>query len=148
MNCSQLIVWLDENAHDPVSSFRTKLSQDQQQCVKIFTEINQCITFLENHVNETIFFILSGSIGSKVVPLIYDFDYIYQIYLFCGSISSHTSWAIDFTDKMLMFEHENDLLQRLFKEIETYLRQQAEQYLKQANFYKERSQVYKQEACG
>ncbi|CAF0935474.1 unnamed protein product [Adineta steineri] len=148
MNCSQLIVWLDANAHDPVSSFRTKLSQDQQQCIKVFTEINQCITFLENHVNETIFFILSGSFGSKVVPLIYDFDYIHQIYLFCGSISSHTSWAIDFTDKMLMFEHENDLLQRLFKEIETYLRQQAEQYLKQANFYKERSQVFKQEACG
>ena len=63
VTCSQLIVWLDVNATDSVNSFRSKLTEDEHQCVKMFTEINQCITFIQRHVNQTIFFILSGSFG-------------------------------------------------------------------------------------
>ncbi|CAF1135051.1 unnamed protein product [Adineta steineri] len=148
MNCSQLIVWLDANANDYTSSFRKKLTDNEHQCVKIFTEVNPCITFIETHINQTIFFILSGSFGSEVIPLIYHYDHISQIYLFCASIVSHTSWAIDYADKMLMFDHENDLLRRLFKDIEEYLRLQAEQYLKQANHCKAYAELFKQDQCG
>lgn len=148
MSCSQLIVWLDENANDSISSFRSKLTQYEHQSVKIFTEINPCITFIQTNINQTIFFILSGSFGSKVVPIIYDYEHIHQIYLFCGSIKSHIGWAMDYTEKMLMFDHQDDLLQRLFKEIEEYLRQQAEKCLKQANLCKDRAQTFKQDKCG
>jgi hypothetical protein len=55
---------------------------------------------------------------------------------------------MDYTDKILMFDHENDLLRKLFKEIEEYLRQQAEQYIKQANIFKKRAQLFNQESCG
>ena len=148
MTCSPLIVWLDINANDSVSSFRTKLTQDEHQYVKIFTELNSCLTFIQTNVTQTIFLIVSGSFGSKVVPLIYDCEHIYQIYLFCGSIAAHTSWAMDYTDKMFMFDHEDDLLRRLFKEIEEYLRQLSERYLKEANLCKDRAQVFKQNQCG
>ncbi len=148
MTCNQLIVWLDANANDSISSFRTKLTENQPECVKIFTEIDPCVTFLQKHIHGRTFFIVSGSFGSTVVPLIYDCEHIYQIYLFCASIANHTSWAMDYTDKILMFEHENDLLRKLFKEIEEYLRQQAEQYDKQANIFKKRAQLFNQESCG
>ncbi|CAF4310021.1 unnamed protein product, partial [Adineta steineri] len=61
----------------------------------------------------------------------------------------------DYTDKILMFEHEKDLFERLFNEIVAYLHQQAEQYLKQAdqhlkqaNLCKDRAQLFKQKPCG
>ncbi|CAF0788418.1 unnamed protein product [Adineta steineri] len=148
MTCSHIIIWLDANANDGISSFRTKLTEDSSQHVKIFVDANQCVTFIQTNANQKIFFILSGSFGSKVVPLIYDCEHIYQIYIYCSSIAKHTSWAIDYTDKILMFEHENDLFERLFKEIEAYLHQQAEQYLKQADLCKDRAQLFKQEPCG
>jgi hypothetical protein len=148
MSCTQLIVWLDANANDSVSSFRSKLTEDSRQCVKIFIEIDSCIEFLQKNFDETIFFVLSGSLGLKVVPLIFDLKHIHQIYLFCGSIASHANWAMDYTDKMLMFDHEDDLLRRLFKDIELFLREQAEQYMKQANICKDHAQLFKQEPCG
>jgi hypothetical protein len=148
ITCSPLIVWLDSNANDSVSSFRTKLTQDEHQCVKIFTELDSCLTFIQTNVNQTIFLIVSGSFGSQFVPLIYDCEHIHQIYLFCSSMAAHTSWAVDYADKMFMFDHEDDLLGRLFKEIEEYLRQLAEQYLKEANRCKDRAQVFKQDQCG
>ncbi len=148
MNCTHVIVWLDSNANDSVSSFRSKLTEDPRQCVKIFAEMNPCIEFLQTNLNETIFFVLSGSFGSKVVPLIYDYNHIHQIYLFCGSIASHANWAMDYTDKMLMFDHQDDLLRRLFTEIELYLRQQAERHIEEAKICKDRAQSLKQGPCG
>jgi hypothetical protein len=143
-----MIVWLDSNANDSISSFRSKLTEDAHQCVKIFTEMEPCIEYLQTNLDEMIFFVLSGSFGSKVVPLIYDFKHIHQIYLFCGSIASHANWAMDYTDKMLMFDHQDDLLRRLFKEIELYLRQQAELCIQQAKICKDRAQSLKQPPCG
>jgi hypothetical protein len=148
MNCSQLIVWVDANANDPISSFRSKLTENEHQCVKIFTEINSCLEFLQTNQDKPIFFILSGSFGSKIVPSVYEFNHIHQIYLFCGSIASHRDWALDYSDKMLMFDHEDDLLRRLFKEIEEYLRQQAQLYIEQAKSCKDRAESLKQGSCG
>jgi hypothetical protein len=150
MNCSPLIIWVDLNANDPSSSFRKKLIEEssQVQCVKTFTEIDSFLEFVQTNKSEKIFLILSGSFGEKVVPLIYDNENIYQIYLFCGSILSHSNWAMDFIDKMLMFDHEDDLLERIFKEVELYLRKQAQLYIEKANFYQNRSLSFKQESCG
>ncbi|CAF1312585.1 unnamed protein product [Adineta steineri] len=155
MTCSYMVIWLDANANDGISSFRAKLTEDSSQQVKIFVDADQCVTFIQTNANQKIFFILSGSFGSKVVPLIYDYEHIYQIYIYCASIAKHTSWAIDYTDKILMFEHENDLFERLFNEVVAYLHQQAEQYLKQAdqhlkqaNLCKDRAQLFKQKPCG
>jgi hypothetical protein len=143
-------MWVDLNANDPSSSFRKKLIEEssQVQCVKTFTEIDSFLEFVQTNKSEKIFLILSGSFGEKVVPLIYDNENIYQIYLFCGSILSHSNWAMDFIDKMLMFDHEDDLLERIFKEVELYLRKQAQLYIEKANFYQNRSLSFKQESCG
>jgi hypothetical protein len=112
-----LIIWVDSNGNDPNSSFRKKLIEEssQSQCVKIFTEIDSFLEFIQTNKSEKIFLILSGSFAEKVVPLIYDNENIYQIDLFCGSILSHSNWAIDFIDKMLMFDHEDDLKEFLKK---------------------------------
>ncbi|CAF2162299.1 unnamed protein product [Rotaria magnacalcarata] len=72
--------------------------------------------------------------------------YSYDI-RFCASIKAHADWAMDFCDKLMMFEHEDDLLQRLWSHIEEYLRNEAKQYMKQADEYTERANRFKQ-SCG
>lgn len=76
--------------------------------------MEECVKHLKTNLDKTIFLLLSHSFASKLVPLIYDFKNIYQIYLLCTSVSSHRDWAMNFTDKTLTFDHENDLFKRLF----------------------------------
>lgn len=143
-----MIVWLDSHANDAISSFRDKLTHDQCEYVKIFTDSQSCITFIQSEIHKKIFFILSGSFGAQVVPIVYDLQQIQQIYLFCGTMSSHVNWAIDFTEKMYMYDHEDDLLERLYQEAEEFLRKSAEFYLQQANLFRDRARVFKQDPCG
>jgi hypothetical protein len=46
-----------------------------------------------------------------------------------------------------VFDHEDDLLQRLWSEIQKYLRDQAKQCIKQADECKERARQL-QQSCG
>ena len=148
MSYPLVIVWLDIHADEPVSSFRDKLMHDQHEYVKIFADSQSCVTFIQSEIHKKIFFILSGSFGSEVVPIVYDLQQVQQIYLFCGTILSHVNWAIDYTDKMYMFDHENDLLERLYREVEAFLRERANFYLQQANLFRDRVQNFTQGSCG
>ncbi|CAF5143068.1 unnamed protein product, partial [Rotaria sp. Silwood1] len=44
----------------------------------------------------------------------------------------------------MIFDHEDDLLERLWNDLQTTLCEQAEQYLKRADEYKQRALQYKQ----
>jgi hypothetical protein len=75
----------------------------------------------QQETNTTVFFIVSGTLGEEVVPLIYNFPCIKQIYIYCGNISKHMNWAFDYIEKILMFDFDEELLIRLTKEIADYL---------------------------
>jgi hypothetical protein len=55
---------------------------------------------------------------------------------------------MDYCDKLMIFDHGDDLLERLWKDLERNLREQAALYLKRAEEYKQRALQYKQPACG
>ncbi|UJR08707.1 hypothetical protein I4U23_012964 [Adineta vaga] len=61
--------------------------------------------------------------------------------------SKHIS-HLHYTDKLIMFDHENDLMERLYQDIEHYLRQQAEQLFIRANDFKERAKYFDNGPCG
>jgi hypothetical protein len=48
----------------------------------------------------------------------------------------------------MIFDHGDDLLERLWKDLESNLRKQATLYSKRADEYKQRALQYKQPACG
>jgi hypothetical protein len=137
------ILWLDINATDPISSFRAKLGD-----VQPFTEVNDCIHYIQSHPNEPIYLIVSGSFAERTVPQIYESSNLIQIFLFCGSISKYNTWGLDYCDKMLMFDHGDDLLTRLWRELEIKLREQANLCFQQAEEFKQRALQYKQASCG
>ncbi|CAF2940792.1 unnamed protein product [Rotaria sp. Silwood2] len=136
------IIWLDANSSDPKSSFRNKLVDGQT-----FTDVDRCLEYIRSHSNESIYLIVSGSFAKEIVPEIYEFSNLVQIFLFCGSISSYAEWAMDYRNKVMIFDHGDDLLERLWNELQTALCEKATQYLKRADEYKQRALQYKQR-CG
>ena len=137
------IIWLDVNSSDPQSSFRLKVSEMQA-----FTNPNECIEYIQSHPNELIYLIISGSFAKTTIPQIYDCENLIQIYLFCGTVAAYSEWGVDYCEKMFMFEHEDDVLLRLWADLQSKLREKADHYLKKAGELKERALKYKQASCG
>ncbi|CAF3600115.1 unnamed protein product [Adineta steineri] len=143
MMIKNTIIWLDANSSDPESSFHTKLGN-----VQTFIDVQDCIKYIQSYPNESIYLIVSGSFAKLVTPEIYDCSNLIQIFLFCGSVSTYAEWAMDYCDKIMIFDHGDDLLERLWNDVESNLRKQANLYLKYAEEYKQRALKYKQSACG
>ena len=137
------IIWLDSNASDAKSNFRIKLGNAQT-----FTDADECVKYILSHPNESIYLIVSGSFAKETVPKIYEATHLVQIFLYCGSVISYSEWAMDYCDKLMIFDHGDDLLERLWNDLESTLRKQAALYLKCADEYKQRALQYKQPSCG
>jgi hypothetical protein len=137
------IIWLDTNASDTESSFRIKLGD-----AHTFTDVDSCINYIQSHPCESIYLIVSGAFAKQTIPEIYDASNLVQVFLYCGSVITYSEWALDYCDKLMIFDHGDDLLERLWKDLESNLRKQATLYSKRADEYKQRALQYKQPACG
>ena len=105
-----------------------KLS-DEVYCLKYFCTTERALDYIHNNSQRKIFFISSGTIGQEIVPLIAELPQIQGIYIFCGNISKHAEWARDYIDKIsAMLEHQDDLLQRLTRDIADYVEQKGDQH--------------------
>jgi len=142
---STVLVWLDANSQS-TTSFRDKLSQ--YRWVQMFNKPDECIDYIKAHLVQTLFLVVSGSLAEDIVPQVSQCINIKQIFVFCASIASHTHWAMDYTDKLLMFDHPDDLLERLWIDMEQHFREQAQECIQQAEELKERANQYKQAPCG
>lgn len=139
------IIWLDSNANDSYSSFLSKLKSHQY--VQTFIEIHPCASFINEHTGQTIILIVSGSFAPQIVPLIYDCPNVPMIFVFCASMKAHADWAMGFCDKLMMFDHEDDLLQRLWFYLEEYSREEGLRCMRVAEEYKERANALRK-SCG
>ena len=137
------VVWLDASSSDPQSTFLRKLDNQAQA----FTDVVPCVQYIRSHPDQTIFFIVSGSLAKEAVPQVYDLAQVNKILLFCGSVAAHCQWALDYVDKILIFDHGDDLLERLWNELDKHLHEQAKMCLQQAREFKERALRY-QQRCG
>ena len=137
------IIWLDNNASDAQNSFRTKLGDAQT-----FTDVDSCVHYIQSRPCESIYLIVSGSFAKQTVPEIYDASNLVQIFLYCGSVSTYSEWAMDYCDKLMIFDHGDDLLERLWNELESNLRQQAALYAQKADECKQQALKFKQPSCG
>lgn len=138
-------LWLDSNSNDENSSFRLKLKDAEN--VQTFTEVQTCINYIKNHLQQPLFLITSGTLAVEIVPEIYDLSNILMVFVFCASMKTYTEWALDFYEKLLMFDHEDDLLERLWLQAEEYSRERAEEYRQYADLCRERARKFKQ-SCG
>lgn len=140
-----IVVWLDSNSDNINNTFLKKVRDFEH--VETFTEIDSCVHYMKSNVEQPIFLITSGTFALQIVSQIYDLSNILMIFVFCASMKTYTNWALDFVDKLLMFDQEDDLLPRLWYHFEEYSREQAKIYNKKADECKERAKKLNQ-PCG
>ncbi|CAF1063262.1 unnamed protein product [Adineta ricciae] len=133
-------------SNELTSSFYSKLNVHHEN-LQTFHDINLCIDYIKSHSSETIILVVSASLALKLVPEVYGLSSISMILMFCTSIDNDTKWTKEFSDKLLMFDEEDDLLERLWLQIEEYFRKQAKQFSEQADQYKQRAKKLEQ-SCG
>ncbi|UJR24548.1 hypothetical protein I4U23_005923 [Adineta vaga] len=104
-----------------------QMNDKQKQILFTFSKVDTCVKFINqlSHSNTTIFMITTGALGRRLVPQIFDNRHIYAIYVFTCNLLTQIDWALNYIDKILMFDHELDLLSRLTKDIASYYVQKA-----------------------
>ncbi len=92
-------MWLDSSVHDAGAS-----QQMQKELCKIF---GRC-AFVENKdkgrqaitnspVESKLLLVVSGQIGSELVPLIHNEAKVCAIYVYCGNVNNHIGWSQGYT---------------------------------------------------
>ena len=143
MSFPYVIVWLDRDAANPENSFREQLGSNLQT----FTDKDKCLQFIQSHSSSSIYLITSGSFAKQIVPEIFEIFQVVRFYILCGSILSHIEWAVDYDTQILMFEHGDDLLERLWTDLQLNLRQKGTLFFEEADACKNRAAQYRQ-TCG
>ncbi|CAF1299941.1 unnamed protein product [Rotaria sp. Silwood1] len=104
-----------------------------------FEDVEKCFHTIEKNRNKCIFFISSGSKGRLIVPsLVANFPDTFVVehwmYIFCANMNMTqvkdadpptNTWALQYIDHVLMFDHQDDLLARLLLDIGRYFFSEA-----------------------
>jgi hypothetical protein len=83
---------LDETIINPeklLSSQRKTLLLSYIKSIQSFVHCGECREYIEKISNVRIFFVVSGSLGEKIVPIIHDLPKLTFIYIFCADKSKH-----------------------------------------------------------
>lgn len=109
------IVWLDKNA-DPVQFDKTRLRELINYC-QIFCNMEDCLAYIHAASLEKIFFIVSGSLGQEIVPIVHDLSQVTFMYIFCADPMKHIEWTKTFNKIQGIFTAEEPLLTKLTKDV-------------------------------
>lgn len=99
-----------------------------------FDNVEKCFETIEKNLTKRIFLITSGSKGKILIPsLVINFPNTfvseYRMYVFCanmnmiavaGAAPPTNAWALNFLDRILMFDHQDFLLARMVIDIAKY----------------------------
>ena len=90
-----LVVWLDGHINEKGNDFRNSIMKlrEVSNTVNTFTEIDECIDFINNVKTRKIFMISSGALGRTAIPIVHELSQIKTIYIFCESKLRHQEWA-------------------------------------------------------
>jgi hypothetical protein len=109
-----LLLWLDESIdeknNDDCRNSITKLRQ-VVNTVNTFTDANECIDFITDIREETIFIIVSGTFSTAIVPTLQDILQVSCVYILCKNKCRYEQWALQwskvkgvFTDITLIYD--------------------------------------------
>ena len=90
-----LIVWLDKNINEDVDDFRHSITKLREisNTVVTYTNVDECIAFINEIKDRKIFMISSGALGQTTIPIVHELSQIDTIYIFCQDKARHEKWA-------------------------------------------------------
>jgi len=109
----RVIMWVDEHIGELGNNEKMK---DRFRRItyplKTFTQVQPAIHFINQQQidQKSVFLIVSGQLALKIVPQIYDFQCVRQIFVFCGLMTNYIGWAAEYINKILMFDSDEELL--------------------------------------
>jgi hypothetical protein len=90
------LVWvdgsIDEVNSDDCRNSITKLRQ-VVNTVNTFTDVDECVDFINSIEKERAFIIFSGFFGQTTVPVVHDKPQVSTIFIFCGNKARHEKWV-------------------------------------------------------
>lgn len=110
-----LLVWVDGNIDQSNADCQNTLTQLRSRVneVRLFTELDRCVKFLDMMNDEQVFLISSGSLGQQLVPIIHAYSQIEVICIFCADQSRHEQWAREWIKIRGVFTDIEDICQSL-----------------------------------
>ena len=89
------LIWLDENICDDVEDcfYTTAHLRSIAYDLKTYTNVDECVLFIETMKDRKAYIIISGSLGQSVVPRIHAMCQIDSIFIFCGIEQRHKEWT-------------------------------------------------------
>lgn len=87
-----VLVWLDTEINTQTSYYTTTLLRHIINNVNTFTDLDECIEYINSIKDEQVFLIVSGEISQRATPNIHDIPQINSIYIFCENKFEHESW--------------------------------------------------------
>ncbi|CAF1422015.1 unnamed protein product, partial [Didymodactylos carnosus] len=94
------------------------------------------LRLLTENAHKRIIVIISGTLGEEFMSKIFEYSHVDFIYVFYGNISAHVNWAVEYIGdekQLLMFEHEENLLARITRDMGKYFMEKGNIYLKSHN---------------
>ncbi|CAF0851784.1 unnamed protein product [Adineta steineri] len=90
------LIWVDSS----VNSIENRNAQQQLRStinhIQVFESIIECESYIRQSEHDEILLIVSGQLGSVIVPLIHSLRQINSIYVYCLNASKHKSWSSKF----------------------------------------------------
>jgi hypothetical protein len=92
-----LLLWLDEEIdEDKNDDCRNNISKLRQvvNTVNTFTNADECIGFIADIKEKTIFIIVSGTFSATIVPILQGMLHVSCVYIFCKNMFQYKQWAL------------------------------------------------------
>jgi tetratricopeptide (TPR) repeat protein len=93
-----VLIWFDPNIDTNDEDIEYSIEQLRRIVadLKTFTDINECMDFLTDIVNEKVFMIISGHLGHHILSFIQDISQLQSIYIFCEQQTKHEEWIKEY----------------------------------------------------
>ncbi|CAF1252610.1 unnamed protein product [Didymodactylos carnosus] len=112
------IIWLDLNVSSTNDNLSAKVRLRQAiNHFETFEDKQKCIDHIVSLESEKIYFIISGSLGESVVPLIHDKPQTEAIYVFCFNKAKHEEWAKRYQKVCAVSTNIDDICDQLTKDV-------------------------------
>lgn len=90
-----LLVWLDKNIEENTIGFQNILGQLQSviNTIRIFTDQEQCIQYINSLDNENICLLTSGGMSEQIVPSIHNLSQLDSIFILSSDKERYELWS-------------------------------------------------------
>ncbi|UJR08844.1 hypothetical protein I4U23_013098 [Adineta vaga] len=94
-----VLIWLDSSFDESTDAHQTNIFHLRRivNTIHLFTNIEQCRSFLNELQNAKAFLIISGVLGRTGIPIIHEMSQLDSIYILCHIKYIHRQWIKQFS---------------------------------------------------